>query len=151
MGIKIITDNRKARFHYEIIETFETGLVLKGSEVKSLREGKVNISEAYAGIYGEEIYLVNAHISPYQTGNFMDHEPFRKRKLLLHKAEIKRLIGTIKEKRLTLIALKLYFKKGKVKLELALAKGKKLTDKRQTIKKRMDERQIRREIKQHQR
>lgn len=149
MGIKIITDNRKVKFHYEILENIEAGIMLEGSEVKSIRDGKVNISEAYASIYGEEVFLVNAQISSYQAGNYVDHDPFRKRKLLLHKREIKRLLGAIKEKRLTLVPLKLYFKNGRVKVELILGKGKKLVDKRQTIKKRMDDRQMRRAIKEH--
>ncbi len=133
---KNITVNRKAKHEYAILQTFEAGIVLKGTEVKSLRQGKANLVDSYANIKGGEIFLVSAHISVYDQGNINNHEPTRTRKLLLNKREIRKLIGKVKEKGLTLIPLKLYFKNGKVKVELALAKGKKVYDKRETIAKR---------------
>lgn len=133
---KNITVNRKAKHEYAILQTFEAGVVLKGTEVKSLRQGKANLVDSYANIKGGEIFLVGAHISVYDQGNINNHEPTRTRKLLLNKREIRKLIGKVKEKGLTLIPLKLYFKNGKVKVELALAKGKKVYDKRETIAKR---------------
>ena len=127
---KNITVNRKARHEYSIIQTFETGIVLVGTEVKSLRQGKANLVDSHAKLKDSEVWLVNLHISEYSQGNINNHEPKRDRKLLLNKSEIRKLIGKTKEKGLTLIPLRLYFKKGKVKLELALAKGKKVYDKR---------------------
>ncbi|MBI4377815.1 MAG: SsrA-binding protein SmpB [Nitrospinae bacterium] len=142
MPIKIITENRKAFHDYFIIETFETGIILKGTEVKSLREGKVNLKDSFAMVEDEEIFLHNCHISPYQHGNIYNHDPLRTRKLLLHKNEIKKLIGKTVEKGLTLIPLKFYFKHGIAKVELALAKGKKMYDKRENLKKRAAMREI---------
>jgi len=135
-GLKIISNNRKARFNYFFTEFFEAGIVLKGSEVKSLREGKVNISESYAFDMQGEIYLVNSHIPSYKESSYNNHEPNRNRKLLLSKREINKLIGRINREGFTLIPTKLYFKKGKAKIEIAVAKGKKHYDKRQTKKKR---------------
>jgi SsrA-binding protein len=140
--IKIITTNRKANFQYNILQTFEAGLVLKGTEVKSLREGKANIQDAYAKFIDGELWLINSHISEYRFGNINNHEPNRNRKLLLKKSELKRLKSKLEEKGLTLIPTKLYFKNSYVKVELALAQGKKLFDKRETIKKREEERNI---------
>ena len=134
-GLKIISNNRKARFNYFFKEFFEAGIVLKGSEVKSLREGKANISESYAFDKNGEIYLVNSHISSYKESSYNNHDPKRNRKLLLNKREINKLIGRINREGLTLIPTKLYFKKGKVKVEIAVAKGKKQYDKRETKKK----------------
>jgi len=134
MEEKIICQNRKARYEYHIITTYEAGLVLKGSEVKSCRLGKANLKDSHGRIKEGEIYLVNTHISPYSYAHQLNHDPLRERKLLLHKGEIKKLYGKIKEKGLTLIPLKLYFKNGKVKVEMAVAKGKKLHDKREEIK-----------------
>ena len=133
-GLKIISNNRKARFNYFFNEFFEAGIVLTGSEVKSLREGKVNISEAYAFDDNGEIYLVNSHIPLYKESSYNNHDPKRNRKLLLNKKEINKLIGRINREGLTLIPTKLYFKKGKAKIEIAVAKGKKLYDKRQVKK-----------------
>lgn len=133
---KNITVNRKARHEYSILQTFETGIVLIGTEVKALRQGKANLVDSYASLENGEVWLMSANISPYEQGNINNHEPTRKRKLLLKKSEIRRLIGKVKEKGLTLIPLRLYFKNGKVKVELAVAKGKKIYDKREAIAKR---------------
>ena len=135
-GLKIISNNRKARFNYFFKEFFEAGIVLKGSEVKSLRDGKANISESYAFDDNGEIYLVNSHIPTYKQSSYDNHDPKRNRKLLLNKREINKLIGRINREGFTLIPTKLYFKKGKAKIEIAVAKGKKQYDKRQTKKKR---------------
>ena len=136
-GLKIISNNRKARFNYFFHDFFEAGIVLRGSEVKSLRQGKANISESYAFDNNGEIYLVNSHIPSYKESSYNDHDPSRNRKLLLNKREINKLLGKIHRDGLTLIPTKLYFKKGKAKVEIAVAKGKKLYDKRQ-VKKRRD-------------
>ncbi|SRR5690554_1576524 len=133
---KDITVNRKARHEYTILQTFEAGIVLQGTEVKSLRQGKANLVDSYANLKNGEVWLYSAHISEYSQGNINNHEPTRPRKLLLNSSEIKKLIGKVKEKGLTLIPLRLYFKRGKVKIELALAKGKKIYDKRESIAKR---------------
>ena len=133
-GLKIISNNRKARFNYFFNEFYEAGIVLTGSEVKSLREGKVNISEAYAFDDNGEIYLVNSHIPLYKESSYNNHDPKRNRKLLFNKREINKLIGRINREGFTLIPTKLYFKKGKAKIEIAVAKGKKHYDKRHTKK-----------------
>jgi SsrA-binding protein len=135
-GLKIISNNRKARFNYFFKEFFEAGIVLSGSEVKSLRHGKVNIAESYAFDINGEIYLVNSHIPTYKESSYNNHDPNRNRKLLLNKREIDKLIGRINREGYTLVPTKIYFKKGKAKIEIAVAKGKKQYDKRQTIKKR---------------
>ncbi len=133
---KNITVNRKARHEYSVIQTFEAGIVLTGTEVKSLRQGKANLVDSYGTVEKGEVWLVSAHISVYDQGNINNHVPTRKRKLLLNKSEIRKLIGKTKEKGLTLVPLRLYFLNGKVKVELALAKGKKIYDKREAIAKR---------------
>jgi len=135
-GLKIISNNRKARFNYFFKEFFEAGIVLKGSEVKSLRAGKVNISDAYAFDNKGELYLVNSHIPSYKESSYNDHLPTRNRKLLLNKKEINKLMGRINREGFSLIPTKLYFKKGKAKVEIAVAKGKKQFDKRLVKKKR---------------
>ena len=135
-GLKIISNNRKARFNFFFKEFFEAGIVLKGSEVKSLRDGKANISESYAFDDGGEIYLVNSHIPSYKESSYNNHNPKRNRKLLLSKREINKLIGRINREGFTLIPTKLYFKNGKAKVEIAVAIGKKQYDKRETKKKR---------------
>ena len=135
-GLKIISLNRKAKFNYFFKEFYEAGISLKGSEVKSLRSGKVNISESYAYDHNRELFLVNSHIPSYKESSYNDHEPNRNRKLLLNKQEINKLIGRINKEGFTLIPTKLYFKKGKAKVEIAVAKGKKQYDKRQTKKQR---------------
>ena len=147
MGEKIITTNRKARYEYEIIDKWETGIVLLGTEVKALRAGRANLKDSHANIKDGEIFLLNTHISPYSHGNLNNHDPLRIRKLLMHKKEIKKLIGKVEGKGLTLIPLKLYFKNGRAKVELALARGKKLYDKRQDIAKRDSDRDMRRQLK----
>lgn len=144
---KLISNNKKARHEFFIEETFEAGIVLKGTEVKSIRNGKANIKESYASIEGEEIFITNMHISPYEQGNRFNVDPLRKRKLLLHKREIRKLIGQKTIKGLTIVPLKLYInEKGKVKMEIAVAKGKKLHDKRHDIAKRDANRNIQKEL-----
>ena len=135
-GLKIISNNRKARFNYYFEEFFEAGIVLKGSEVKSLRDGKANISESYAFDHNGEIYLVNSHIPSYKESSYNNHDPNRNRKLLFNKREVNKLIGKINREGFTLIPTKLYFRKGKAKVEIAVAKGKKQHDKRQVKKQR---------------
>ncbi len=139
---KLVAENRKARFNYEISETFEAGLALQGTEVKSLRRGKANIGDAYAGPSGDELFLFNVHIPEYLEANRFNHEPRRPRKLLLHRREINRLIGATQREGMTIVPLKLYFSpKGIAKVELGLARGKKLHDKRDAEKKRDWERE----------
>ncbi|NLY83306.1 MAG: SsrA-binding protein SmpB [Acholeplasmataceae bacterium] len=151
-GIKIAAENRKARHDYSIHETFEAGIELVGTEVKALRAGKANLKDAYAQITkSAEVYLYNLHISPYEQGNQFNHEPLRPRRLLLHRAEIRRLIGKVKEKGYTLVPLKLYFSRGRVKLELALATGKKLYDKRQSLAEKDAKREMDRTMKERNR
>ena len=135
-GLKIICLNRKASFNYFFEDLFEAGIVLKGSEIKSVREGKVNITESYAVEKGGEIVLINSHISPYKQASYTNHKPTDDRKLLLNKKEINKLIGKIQRDGLTLVPTKMYFKKGRAKIELAVAKGKKQYDKRATKKSR---------------
>ena len=135
-GLKIISNNRKARFNYFFKEFFEAGIVLMGSEIKSLRNGEANISESYAFDIRGEIFLINSHIPSYKESSYNNHDPRRNRKLLLTKREINKLIGRINREGFTLIPTKLYFKKGKAKIEIAVAKGKKQYDKRHTKKKR---------------
>jgi SsrA-binding protein len=137
-----IARNKKARHDYHILETWEAGLVLTGTEVKSLREGKANISDAYAILNGSEVFLINMHISPYEKGNINNHEPTRTRKLLLHRREIRRLIGAVERQGLTLVPLELYFRNGRAKVLIAMARGKKLHDKRETAKQRDAERDM---------
>lgn len=133
---RIAISNRKARFEYEILDTFESGIVLVGSEVKSLRQGKANLQDSYALVKNGEVWLLNMHINPYEQANQFNHDPLRTRKLLLNKSEIAKLQIKTNEKGLTLIPLKLYFKKGIAKVELGIGKGKKLYDKRESIKER---------------
>lgn len=132
----LIHENREARFHYEILETLEAGLALTGSEVKSLRAKNVRLKDSFIAFIGDEAFLQNAHISPYKFGAYANHEPERRRKLLMHRREIDRLYGIVREKGLTCIPLKMYFKGGRVKVLIGLGKGKKLHDKRETLKKR---------------
>jgi SsrA-binding protein len=147
---KLVCVNRQARHNYFIDETYEAGLVLLGSEVKSLRDGKANLVDSYAQIRRGEAFLINAHISPYAGANQFNHEPTRTRKLLLHAREIERLTGKTKERGLTLIPLKLYFKDGRAKVELGLARGKKLYDKRDTLRRKVAEREVERSLKSRQ-
>ncbi len=146
--MKIIAKNKKAFFNYEILGSYEAGISLQGSEVKSIREGKISLKESYAEIKGGEVFLVNCHISPYEAANRFNHEPTRERKLLLHRQEIKRLTGKIKEKGLTLIPTKIMINdKGKVKVEVSLAKGKRVYQKRDAIKEKDRQREMRAELK----
>lgn len=134
MSIKIISDNRKARFDYTIIETFEAGLVLTGSEVKSLRGGHVQLKDSYISFSGDEAYLQNCHISEYKSSSYNNHQPERLRKLLMHRRELDKIYGAQREKGLACVPLKIYFKGARVKLEIALVKGKKAYDKREAKK-----------------
>lgn len=142
-GIKILVDNRKARYNYFLEDRMEAGIVLTGSEVKSARSGKLHLTDAYAAIKNNELWLLNAHISPYEQANRLNHEPDRPRKLLAHRQEISRLLGKTREKGLTLIPTKIYLKKGRIKCELALAKGKHHHDKRETLRKKAAEAEAR--------
>jgi len=141
---KLIATNRRARFEYEILDTYEAGIVLRGPEVKSLRAGKASLTDAYAVVRRGEMYLVNAHINPYEQAGRENSESRRERKLLLHRREIARLGGDISEKGFTVVPLSLYFKDGHAKVELALARGKKLHDKRETIRRREEDREVQR-------
>ncbi len=145
-GRKIICVNKRARFDYAIDDVYEAGLVLQGTEVKSLREGRVNLQEAYADVRNGEVYLLNAHIDQYEQGNRFNHEPDRPRKLLLHKREIRRLIGKTQERGLSLIPTRMYFTHGRAKIELGVGKGKKNYDKRQDLKRRSAQRDIERAL-----
>ena len=146
-GINIVCQNKKARHNYNIEDCFEAGLVLKGTEVKSLRNGKANLVDSYATIDGNEAWLNHFHIDPYTPATQFNHHPMRKRKLLLHKREINKLIGKTQEKGCTLVPLKIYFKNGKVKVDLGIAKAKKLYDKRAALKKLESIREIDRAVK----
>jgi SsrA-binding protein len=146
-GEKLIADNRRARHDYHLLERFEAGLVLTGTEVKSLRDGRVTLGHAYADVRDGEAWLHGAHIDVYEQGNIANHEPERPRKLLLHRRELETLYGKVREKGLTLVPTRLYFKDGKVKLELALARGKEQRDKRSDVAKREANRQIQRALK----
>ncbi len=148
-GIKIITSNRRARRNYFITETMEAGLVLQGTEAKALREGRANLQDAYCKVENDEAFLLNAHISPYSHGNLQNHDPLRPRKLLLHKREIGKLKKASEQKGYTIIPLKLYFKNGYAKVEIGLARGKKLYDKRTDIAERETQRHIDRTMKQY--
>jgi SsrA-binding protein len=148
-SIKIIAVNRKARFDYFIVDEYEAGLVLKGTEVKSLRIGKANLKDAYAKVQNGEVFLYQMHIGPYPFAYYGNHDPLRVRKLLLHKREIKRLSAKVNEKGHSLIPLKLYFKGGKAKVTIALAKGKRKYDKREAIKRRDEQRDLDRERKRY--
>jgi SsrA-binding protein len=149
-AVKIVSDNRQARYLYEILETYEAGIELKGTEVKSIRDGKANLRDGYALIRDGEAWLLNVHVSPHSTASqYFNHEPRRTRKLLLHKQEIRKLIGKVEQQGLTLVPLKMYLKNGKVKVSIALAKGKKLHDKRESIKQREDKREMARAMKRY--
>ena len=149
-AIKVVAQNRKARHDYFIEETYEAGIVLSGTEVKSVKLGKVNLKDSYADIKNGEVFLHNMHISPYEKGNIFNRDPVRTRKLLLHKKEIKKLIGYIQQKGLTLIPLRVYLNRGWVKVELAVARGKKLYDKRADAAKRDARREMERAFKERQ-
>ncbi len=145
---KVISDNRQARYLYEILETFEAGVELVGTEVKSIRAGRVNLQDGYALIRNGEAWLINVHISPYNASSqYFNHEARRTRKLLLHSREIRKLIGKVEQEGLTLVPLKMYLKRGWVKVSIALGKGKKLHDKRESLKRRQDQRDMQRAMK----
>jgi SsrA-binding protein len=146
--MKILAENRKAKFEYQVLEKFEAGMVLIGQEVKSIKSGRISLKGSYVVLKGEEMYLIGANIPPYQPKNApKDYEPERSRKLLLNKSEIKHLIGKTKQKGLTLVPLKVYTKNARIKLEFGIAKGRKKVDKREIIKKREAERELERELK----
>jgi SsrA-binding protein len=142
----VIARNKRARHDYHILDTWETGIVLTGTEVKALRQGKATLTDAYGNVRDGEIYLLNLHVGQYEQGNVFNHEPTRTRKLLMHKREIRRLIGAVEREGLTLVPLDLHFKDGRVKVSLALAKGKKLHDKREDLRRRDDEREMARAV-----
>ncbi len=147
MGEKVLCENKKARHDYSIEETYEAGIALQGTEVKSLRLGKANLKDGYVKIEEQEAFLHNTHISPYPYGHQFNHDPERVRKLLLHKREIRRLMGKTQERGYTLVPLKIYLKHGKMKMEIGLAKGKTLYDKREVLKKRSADREIEKVLK----
>lgn len=142
MSILIITENRKARFDYDIVDTFEAGIVLTGSEVKSARDKQVQLKDSYVAFKGDEAYLQNAHIAEYKASSYNNHAPERLRKLLLHRDELNKIFGALREKGLSCVPLKMYFKKGRLKVEIALVKGRKTHDKRDAIKKRDSSREL---------
>lgn len=144
---RLIVSNRKARYEYHVLNTWETGIVLQGTEVKALREGKANLQDAFARVDNGEVWLFNVHISPYEQGNRFNHDPLRPRKLLLHRSEIRKMIGAVQEKGLTLVPLDLHFSGGRAKVNLALVRGKQLHDKRDTIRERDQKREIQRGFK----
>ncbi len=141
MDIKVVSTNKKARFEYFILETFEAGLVLKGTEIKSVRNGQISLQEAYVRTNGEEIWLVGAHIAPYENASAYQHDPKRDRKLLMHKKQIRKIFDEVRIKGMTIVPIKVYLKEGRAKLEIGLAKGKKQYDKRDAIKERDVERE----------
>ncbi|RJQ65647.1 MAG: SsrA-binding protein SmpB [Desulfobacteraceae bacterium] len=145
--IKIIADNRKARFDYHVVERFEAGMMLTGTEVKALRQGKANLKDSYARIKKGEVFVYQLHISPYTHATYDNHDPLRPRKLLLHRQEIRQLFGKVNERGFTLVPLRLYFRDGLVKMELALAKGKLKYDKRDSIRRRDEQRDLQRQRK----
>jgi SsrA-binding protein len=145
---RIVADNRKAFHDYHVLETWEAGLVLLGTEIKAIREGRVNLRDSFARVENGEVWLMNAHISPYSHTGYSHHEERRQRKLLLHRREIDKLTGLVREKGLTLVPLQLYFKKGRLKAALALVKGKQAHDKRETIRRREIDRETRAAVKQ---
>lgn len=140
----VVARNRKARHEYHILDTWEAGIVLQGTEVKSLRAGRANLQDAFAMFEGGELWLHNLHISPYEHGNRFNHDPLRPRKLLLHRQELRKLVGQVEQKGLTLVPLEIYFRRGIAKLTLALVRGKKLHDKREDLRRRADERDMER-------
>ena len=146
-GYELIAENRKAYHDYHVLETFEAGVALLGTEVKGIREGRANLRDSFARVDNGEVWLLNVHINPYSHRGYVDHDPKRRRRLLLHKYEIRKLIGKTVEKGLTLIPTKLYFKNGKVKVALALARGKEAHDKRETMRRREVDRETRAAVK----
>lgn len=148
-GRKVVVRNKKARHEFEILDTYEAGVVLRGPEVKSIRDGKVSLAEAFARVDGGEVWLYGMHVTPYDPASRWNADPVRPRKLLLRGAEIRKLIGAVQEKGLSLVPLSLYFRRGYAKVELALGRGKKLHDKRETLKRRTHQREMEREIRKY--
>jgi len=146
---KLISDNRKARHDYKLFDTYEAGIVLLGTEVKAIREGRVNLRDSYGRLEKGELFLYNVHISPYSHRGYADHEPMRRRKLLLNKREIRKLVGKVVERGMTLVPVRMYFKRGRVKVAISLAKGKRDYDKRETVRAREADREARAAIKNH--
>jgi SsrA-binding protein len=146
MDIKVVATNRKASHEFFLFERYEAGIVLQGSEIKSIRGGQISLAEAYVRVDGREAWLMDAHIAPYEQANRFNHEPLRPRKLLLHRSEIRRLWDDVRQKGATVVPIRVYLKEGRAKVEIALAKGKKLYDKRETIAKRDAEREIERQF-----
>jgi len=146
MDIKVVATNRKARFEYHLLEEFEAGMALQGSEIKSIRAGQVSLSDSYVRIDGNSAWLVEAHIAPYEQANRNNHDPKRARRLLLHKKEIRKLWDAVRQKGVTIIPTRIYLKAGRAKLEIAIARGKKLYDKRETIARRDAERDLQRQV-----
>jgi SsrA-binding protein len=146
-GTKTVVKNRKARHEYHILETWEAGIALQGTEVKALRQGRANLQDSFARLNGGEMWLYNLHISPYEQGNRFNHDPLRPRKLLMHRNELRKLVGQVEQKGLTLVPLDIYFSRGIAKVNLALVRGKQLHDKRQTLKERDDQRDMQRAFK----
>ena len=147
MSIKVICENRKARHDYHILEVFEAGIVLKGSEMKPIRAGQIQLKDSHVEFLNNEMYLINVHVNNYNASSYNNHEPERKRKLLMHRDEIRKLFSKVKEKGLSIVPLKVYLKKGRVKVEIAFVKGKKEFDKRESIKKRDQAREISSQLK----
>jgi SsrA-binding protein len=147
-GSRIAVQNRKARHEYHVLETWEAGLVLQGTEVKSLRMGRANLQDAFARVDGGELWLHNVHISPYEQGNRFNHDPLRPRKLLMHRNELRKLVGKVEQQGLTLVPLDIHFTRGLAKVNLALVRGKKLHDKRDALRERADRRDVERAFKQ---
>ena len=150
-GTKLIAENRRARHDYHLLERYEAGIALTGTEVKSLRAGRADLARAFADVRGGEVWLMGAHIDEYAQGNVANHDPDRSRKLLLHRREIERLLGKVAERGLTIVPLRLYFKEGRAKLELGLARGKKTYDKRASIRERDERRELAKEARARQR
>jgi SsrA-binding protein len=148
-GVKLIASNRQVPYKYHVLERYEAGLVLTGTEVKALREGRANLRDAYALVKGGELWLLNLHISAYSHSGYASHDPLRTRKLLLHKEEISKLAGRVEQKGLALVPLRLYFKNGRAKCELALVKGKKVYDRREDLRRRVVEREMEQELKRY--
>jgi SsrA-binding protein len=146
-GDRVVAKNRKARHEFHVLQTWEAGLVLQGTEVKSLRDGKANLADAYARLDGGELWLYNMHVSPYEAGNRFNHDPLRRRKLLMHRNELRRLVGEVEQKGLTLVPLDVHFTGGIAKVDLALVRGKKLHDKRDTLRERAVARDMERGLK----
>ncbi|CAA9371927.1 MAG: tmRNA-binding protein SmpB [uncultured Gemmatimonadetes bacterium] len=146
-GTKTVVQNRKARHEYHILDTWEAGIALQGTEVKALRQGRANLQDSFARLNGGEMWLYNLHISPYEQGNRFNHDPLRPRKLLMHRNELRKLVGQVEQKGLTIVPLDIHFSRGIAKINLALVRGKQLHDKRQTLKERDDQRDMQRAFK----